>query len=205
MLGVRILNTIYVWLCGLGDRQQDNYCVLSACVTFLYSMFNKICHIFGLLCGLPSIPCPILEPGCECDTHTHTHTHTLSRNWVDSVKEVNPVQKVSGLIVKNTVSCVIGVSLRNTHVFCLGLSDKENCPSPSMAHSAAGLQTPSEDECPICRSTPTDPHHPAACSHVWVTSFYCHILWCYTAVWSLICNLICSQVFLFKFSERKVD
>ncbi|XP_071011805.1 E3 ubiquitin-protein ligase RNF138 [Oncorhynchus clarkii lewisi] len=35
-----------------------------------------------------------------------------------------------------------------------------------MAHSAAGLQTPSEDECPICRSTPTDPHHPAACSHV---------------------------------------
>ncbi|XP_070303523.1 mucin-7-like [Salvelinus sp. IW2-2015] len=34
-----------------------------------------------------------------------------------------------------------------------------------MAHSAAGLQTPSEDECPICRSTLTDPHHPDACSH----------------------------------------
>eukprot|EP00063_Salmo_salar_P003910 XP_013978745.1 PREDICTED: mucin-7-like isoform X1 [Salmo salar] len=34
-----------------------------------------------------------------------------------------------------------------------------------MAHSAAGLQTPSEDECTICRSTLTDPHHPDACSH----------------------------------------
>uniref|UniRef100_A0A4W5L144 E3 ubiquitin-protein ligase RNF138 n=1 Tax=Hucho hucho TaxID=62062 RepID=A0A4W5L144_9TELE len=35
-----------------------------------------------------------------------------------------------------------------------------------MAYSAAGLQTPSEDECPICMSTLTDPHHPAACSHL---------------------------------------
>ncbi|XP_031688654.1 E3 ubiquitin-protein ligase RNF138 [Oncorhynchus kisutch] len=35
-----------------------------------------------------------------------------------------------------------------------------------MAHSAAGLQTPSEDECPICMSPLMDPHHPAACSHV---------------------------------------
>ncbi|CAB1332154.1 unnamed protein product [Coregonus sp. 'balchen'] len=35
-----------------------------------------------------------------------------------------------------------------------------------MAHSAAGLQTTFEDECPICMSTLTDPHHPAACSHV---------------------------------------
>ncbi|CAB1324025.1 unnamed protein product [Coregonus sp. 'balchen'] len=45
-----------------------------------------------------------------------------------------------------------------------------------MAHSAAGLQTPSEDECPICRSTLTDPHHPDACSHVFcvcVCSRFC--------------------------------
>ncbi|XP_024271945.1 E3 ubiquitin-protein ligase RNF138-like isoform X1 [Oncorhynchus tshawytscha] len=35
-----------------------------------------------------------------------------------------------------------------------------------MAHSAAGLHTPSEDECPICMSPLMDPHHPAACSHV---------------------------------------
>ncbi|XP_035645892.2 mucin-2 [Oncorhynchus keta] len=47
-----------------------------------------------------------------------------------------------------------------------------------MAHSAAGLQTASEDECPICRSTPTDPHHPAACSHV-----FCRPCLTYSLMW----------------------